>query len=75
MIRDFKEMLDLEIASGRVLSKSHAKRFCRSPNSLCMGFTFLMDANTSIVLQLFYGNEVNSNEPLKNKNKILESRD
>ena len=45
------------------LSKSHAKtvlgpqnlpkdrrswgRFCRSPNSLCMGFTFLMDANTS----------------------------
>ena len=22
-------------------------RFCRSPNSLCMGFTFLMDANTS----------------------------
>ena len=38
MIRDFKEMLDLEIASGR---------FCRSPNSLCMGFEFLMDANIS----------------------------
>ena len=38
MIRDFKEMLDLEISSWR---------FCRSPNSLCMGFTFLMDANTS----------------------------
>ena len=35
MIRDFKEMFDLEIASGR---------FCRS---LCMGFTFLLDANTS----------------------------
>ena len=46
-----------------VLSKSHAKtvwgpqnlpkdrrswgRFCRSPNCLRMGFTFLMDANTS----------------------------
>ena len=38
-----------------LLSKSHAKtgfgdrkgRFCRSPNSLCMGFTFPMDANAS----------------------------
>ena len=46
-----------------IMSKSHAKtvwgpqnlpkdrrswgRFCRSPNSLHMGFTFLMDANTS----------------------------
>ena len=102
-----------------VLSKSHATivwgprnlskdwrswgRFRRSPNSLCMGFTFLMDANTSkyfynyfmgvkqtlishwkmkkksldweisftfswylkISLQLFYGNEANSNKPLK----------
>ena len=31
-----------------VLSKSHAKTvWGRSPNFLCMGFTFLMDANTS----------------------------
>ena len=36
-----------------ILSKSHVKkfwgpqRFCRSPNSLHMGFTFLMDTNTS----------------------------
>ena len=57
MIRDFKEMLDLEIASGR---------FGRSPNSLCMEFTFLMDVNTSkYFLQLFYGNEANSNKSLK----------
>ena len=25
----------------------YAKRFFRSPNSLCIGFTFPMDANTS----------------------------
>ena len=36
-----------------ILSKSHVRwlrswgRFCRSPNSLHMGFTFLTDANTS----------------------------
>ena len=34
-----------------LLSKSHAKfghcKISRSPNSLCMGFTFLMDANIS----------------------------
>ena len=42
-------------------------RFCMSPNSLHMGFTFLMDANTSIFSQSFYGNEVNSNKPLKSK--------
>ena len=28
-----------------IMSKSHD--FCRSPNSLCMGFTFLMNVNTS----------------------------
>ena len=35
----------------KIMSKSHAKTFwglqSRSPNSLRMGFTFLMDANTS----------------------------
>ena len=47
-----------EILSKKILSKSHAKRvwgsqnlfnqkIFRSPNSLRMGFTFLMDANTS----------------------------
>ena len=68
--------------NGARLSKSHAKtvwgpqnlpkdrRFCRSPNSLRMGFTFLMDANTSkVILQLFYGSEANSNKPLKNEKK------
>ena len=46
----------------RVMSKFWGlqKRFCRSPNSLCMGFTFLMDANTSkYFLKQFYGNEAN----------------
>ena len=58
-----------------LLSKSHAKfghcKISRSPNSLCMGFTFLMDVNTSkYFLQLFYGNEANSNKPLKNKKNL-----
>ena len=55
--------MNFEGISLPVMSKSHAKRvwgpqnlpqdlpsfgrFCRSPNSLRMGFTFLMDANTS----------------------------
>ena len=30
-----------------VLSKSHVKKFCRSSNSVLMGFTVQMDANTS----------------------------
>ena len=43
-------------------------RFCRSPNSLCMGFTFLMDANTlKVFLQLMNGSEANSNKLLENK--------
>ena len=67
-----------------VLSKSHAKtvrgpqnlpkdqrfwgRFCRFPNSLHIGFTFLMDANTS---KYFYNyNKANSNKPLKNKRNL-----
>ena len=66
------------------LSKSHAKtvwgpqnlpkdgrswgRFCRSLNCLRMGFTFLMDANTSkYFYNLFYGSEANSHNSLKNE--------
>ena len=64
----------------RVLSKSHAKtvwgpqnlpkdrrswgRFCRSPNCLCMGFTFLMDANTSKYFYNYF------NKPLKNEKNL-----
>ena len=37
-----------------------------SPNSLRMGFTFLMDANTSkYFYNLFYGSEANSHNSLK----------
>ena len=55
--------LKKKIENNRVFSKTHAKkvwgplnlpkdkrsseRFCRSPNSLPMGNTFLIDANTS----------------------------
>ena len=47
-----------------VLSRSHAKRIWGS----CMGFKFLMDANTSkVFLQLFHGSKANSNKPLKNE--------
>ena len=53
--------------SSKELSKSHAKIV--SPNFLCMGFTFLMDANTfkKVFLQLFYGSEAKSYKPLKNE--------
>ena len=50
-----------------LLSKSHGKRFCRSLNSLCMGFTFLMDANTS---QYFYNYFIGTKQTLINHWKI-----
>ena len=41
-----------------------------------MGFTFLMDANTSdLFLQLFHGSEANSDKPLKNEKKSMELTD
>ena len=40
-------LLTVSIFKNVRLSKSHAKRFCRCLKSLSMGFTFLMDANTS----------------------------
>jgi hypothetical protein len=51
-------------------------RFCRSPNSLCMGFTFLTDENTS---KYFYNYFMRMKQTLmshwKIKNKSLELRD
>ena len=50
-------------------------RFCRSPNSLHMGFTFLMDANTS---KYFYNYSMGMNQTLISHwkmKKSLELRD
>ena len=70
-----------------VLIKSHVKavwrpqnlpkdwrswgRFCRSPNSLRMGFTFLMDANTSKYSKYFYNYFMGMKQTLISHWKIL----
>ena len=50
------------------ISRRACGRFCRSPISLNMGFTIYIPNGCKqfkIFLQLFYGNEANSNKPLK----------